>query len=141
MTVAGFRFEKIWTDVNFFESHISFYGYEFNISLDIYTGNNSLNELRLGLLEFVEQLGKSEFLWSSGYEKATHYLSLRFFLQEKRGIVGVEVNLDNNMEPPSRFRSNFYLLTELNQLDDLAKKLEKLIKEEINDFEGLNLAN
>ncbi|WP_251028242.1 MULTISPECIES: hypothetical protein [unclassified Bacillus (in: firmicutes)] len=141
MTYPGFRFEKIWTDVDFFEAHLGFYGSEFNINLDTYTDNISLNELRLGLLSFVERLGKSEFLWKSGHEKATHYLSMRFFLQEKRGIVGVEVNLDNNMEPPNRFRSNFYLLTELNQFDDLARKIEKLIKEEINDFEGLYSAN
>lgn len=141
MAEPSFKLRKIWTDVDFFEVRLEFYTNEIYLSQDIYTSNEALDELRLGIINFADQLGRNEFVWTSGHDMATHYLSLRFFLQDKRGIVGIEVNLDNNLEPPYSLHSNFYLITELNQLDDLSRKLQRLIREEINELEGLKLAN
>lgn len=62
---------------------------------------------------------------------------MRFFLHDKRGIVGIEFKVDNRSEPPYSMRSNFYILTKINQIDDLSRKLGKFIGEEIFEVESL----
>ncbi|APH06803.1 hypothetical protein [Bacillus weihaiensis] len=133
------KLKKIWTDVVFFEVNLGLIGNDCTINLDIYLDNAYLDELREGIINFANQLGKHEFTWITGHETgdATHFLSLRFFLAERRGIVGIEVKVDNKMEPPYNMRSNFYLLTEINQIDDFARQLERFIKEETLEIEGI----
>jgi hypothetical protein len=133
------RMKKIWTDVDFFEVNLCIYGNDCNVNIDIYLDNGQLEELKKGIENFANQFGKKDFTWSTGYEteKASHFLSMRFFLQEKRGIVGVEFKVDNKLNPPQYMRSNFYILTEINQIDDLTRKLGKFIREEIIELESL----
>jgi hypothetical protein len=134
-----FKMKKIWTDVDFFEVNLSLYGSDCNIDMDIYLDNGHLEDLKSGIENFANQLGKNEFIWITGHEteNTTHFFSMRFFLHEKRGIVGIEFKVDNKLEPPYSMRSNFYILTEINQVDDLARKLGKFIKDEITDLESL----
>lgn len=139
MTNSRFRMKKIWTDEDFFEVNLELFGNDCNVNIDIYLDNNLLEELKQGIIDFADNLCKNEFIWTTGSEteNTTHYLSMRFFLQEKRGIVGIEVTVDNKMDKPYKMRSKFYLLTEINQVDDLARKLQKFINEETLEIEGL----
>lgn len=139
MSVPRFLLKKIWEDIDFFEVNLKLIGNDSTIDLDIYLDNASLYELREGIINFAEQLGNYEYTWITGHEteNTTHFLSLRFFLVERRGIVGIEVKIDNKMEPPYSMRSNFYLLTEINQIDDLVKQLERFIKEETLEIESI----
>jgi hypothetical protein len=41
------------------------------------------------------------------------------------------------MEKPYHMRSNFFIITELNQLDDFVKKLNSLINEETIELESI----
>ncbi|MGM0834688.1 MAG: hypothetical protein ACQEV7_00930 [Bacillota bacterium] len=136
-----FRMKKIWTDVDFFEVNLSLYGNGCNVNMNIYLDNGHLEELRNGIHNFANRLGNSEFTWVTGHEteNTTHFLFMRFFLNDKRGIVGIEFKIDNKLEPPYNMRSNFYMLTEINQLDDFTKKLGKFIRDEIHEFESLIL--
>ncbi|WP_258535562.1 hypothetical protein [Bacillus sp. 03113] len=142
MAETSFRLKKIWTDIDFFEVNLKLIAKNGSVSIDFYLDNHLLEELRQGLVTFVNQFGKNEFTWITGdvKENETHYLSMRFFLHDKRGVVGIEVHVDNKLELPDHIHSHFYLLTEFSQLDDLARKLEKLIKEEVTDIESLNIA-
>lgn len=139
MTNSRFRMKKIWTDEDFYEVNLELFGNDCNVNIDIYLDNNLLEELKQGIIDFADNLCKNEFIWTTGSEteNTTHYLSMRFFLQEKRGIVGIEVTVDNKMDKPYKMRSKFYLLTEINQVDDLARKLQKFINEETLEIEGL----
>jgi hypothetical protein len=134
-----FKMKKIWTDVDFFEVNLSLYGSDCNVDMDIYLDNGHLEDLKSGIENFANQLGKNEFTWVTGHEteNTTHFLSMRFFLHEKRGIVGIELKVDNKLEPPYSMRSNFYFLTEINQVDDFARKLGNFIKDEITELESL----
>jgi hypothetical protein len=79
------------------------------------------------------------FTWTSGndIENVTHFLSLRFFQHNDRGHIGIEIIADNKMEQPYHMRSNFFIITELNQLDDFVKKLISLINEETIELESI----
>ncbi|KPB06257.1 hypothetical protein AAV98_00125 [Bacillus sp. CHD6a] len=61
---------------------------------------------------------------------------MRFFIHDKRGVVGIEFKIDNKLEPQYNMRTNFYILTEINQLDDLTRTLGEFIKEEIHELES-----
>lgn len=139
MSVPRFLIKKIWTDIDFFEVNLKLMGNDCTIDLDIYLDNASLDELREGIVNFAERLGTYEYTWITGHEteNTTHFLSLRFFLAERRGIVGIEVKVDNKMDPPYNMRSNFYILTEINQIDDLVGQLERFIKEETLQIESI----
>ncbi|MBM0067184.1 hypothetical protein [Alkalicoccobacillus gibsonii] len=108
------------------------------VTLDIYTTNADLQELRQGIIHFSPDIA-NEFRWTSGAntDDSTHYLSVRFFNHTNRGHVALEIILDNKQEVPESLHSHFYTLTELNQLDDFARKLKILINEEASEIEGL----
>ncbi|MBP1942659.1 hypothetical protein [Cytobacillus luteolus] len=131
--------KRIWTDVDFFEVNLCVFGNGCNVDLDIYLDNGHLEDLKNGIENFAANLGKNDFSWVTGHEteNTTHFLYLRFFLHDKRGIVGIEFKVDNRAEPPYSMRSNFYILTEINQIDDLSRKLGKFIREEIFEVESL----
>lgn len=140
MLEPRFRMKKIWTDdVDFFEVNLYIYGEDCNINMDVYLTNGDLEDLKSGIEKFANQLGKNEFTWTTGHEtkNTSHFLSMRFFLHDKRGIVGIEFKVDNKFEPPYSMRSNFYLLTEINQVDDLTRKLAQFIEEGIIELESL----
>ena len=62
---------------------------------------------------------------------------MRFFLHDKRGIVGIEVVADNKQSKPYCMRSNLFILTELSQIDDFIRKIEQLISEKITELESI----
>jgi hypothetical protein len=141
MTYMGepsIKITKMWEDVDFFELQIDFYGFSCKANIDIYTTNEDLEELIQGIINF-STFTQDEFIWTSGEdtENATHFLSMRYFKHDNRGHVGIEIVADNKMEKPYYMRSNFFIVTELNQLDDFVRKLEKLIHEEINELESI----
>lgn len=134
-----FRMKKIWTDVDFFEVNLCLYGNDCNVKIDFYLDNRQLEELKNGIENFANQRWKKEFTWTKGNETGNSlpFLSMRFFLHDLRGVVGIEFKVDNKLEPPESMRSNFYILTHVNEVDDLTRKLGKFIKEEIIELESL----
>ena len=138
MPEPSIRIKKIWEDVDFFELNLEFKGISCTATIDIYTSNDDLADLRQGLKSFVN-LQQNEFTWTSGIDNGntTHFLSLRFFLLNKTGTVGIEIIADNKAEKPYWMRSNFFILTELGQIDDFEQKIEQLIQEEIAEFESI----
>ncbi|TKV48323.1 hypothetical protein C1I58_06290 [Bacillus sp. PIC28] len=138
MSEPSIKIKRIWEDTDFFELNFDFQGFSCNANIDIYTTNEELEDLRQGIIKF-SNLKLNEFQWVSGedIENITHFLSIRFFLHDKKGIVGVEVIADNKQSKPYWMRTNFFILTELNQIDDFVKNLERLIKEKIIELEGI----
>ncbi|MCM3729986.1 hypothetical protein M3226_31215 [Neobacillus cucumis] len=138
MPEPSLRLTKIWDDVDFYELHMEIKGNNCNVFIDIYTRNEELEELRQGIMDF-SHFNIHEFKWTSGndIENVTHFLSFRFFKHSKMGHIGLEIIADNKMEKPDYMRSNFFIITELNQLDDFVKKLERLINEEIIELESI----
>lgn len=136
---AQFLMKKIWTDVDFFEVSLQLYSSNCNVELEIYLDNEQLEDLKKSIKCFLNHLGRNDFTWITGHESenTTHFLSMRFFLHDRRGIVGIELNVDNKLEPPYSMRSNFYILTEINQVDNLVRKLGKFIRNEITEFASL----
>lgn len=142
MPEPSIRLAKMWEDVDFFELQMEIKGLNCMIYIDIYTSNEDLEELRQGIINFSNSKG-NEFIWTSGndIENVTHFLSIRFFIHNNRGHIGIEIIADNKMEKPYHMRSNFFIITELNQLDDFAKKLERLINEDTIELESIIPAN
>ncbi|WP_108671791.1 hypothetical protein [Peribacillus acanthi] len=138
MPEPSIRLKKIWEDLNFFEVSLEVKGISCTVTLNIYTSNDDLGDLRQGLKMFLN-LQQTEFTWISGIDNGntTHFLSLRFFLHNKTGTVGMEIIADNKAEKPYWMRSNFFILTELGQIDDFEEKIEQLIQEEIDEFESV----
>lgn len=139
MPEPRFKMKKIWTDVDFFEVNLKLCGNDCNINIDIYIDNGHLEKLKNGIENFTVQLGKNEFSWKTGHEteNTSHFLSMRFFLYDIRGIVGIEFKVDNKLAPPYTMRSNFYILAEISQVDDLSSKIGKFIKGETVEIESL----
>ncbi|MGR5961308.1 hypothetical protein ACT7DM_30940 [Bacillus cereus] len=94
--------------------------------------------LKKGIIKF-STFKINEFQWVSGedIDNVTHFLSMRFFLHDKRGIVGIEVVADNKQSKPYWMCSNLFILTELSQIDDFIKKIEQLISEKITELESI----
>ncbi|NPC91940.1 hypothetical protein HOO54_06870 [Bacillus sp. WMMC1349] len=61
MAEPSFKMKKVSTDVDFFEVNISVYGIDCQVNMDIYLDNEHLEELRNGIENFTDQLGKNEF--------------------------------------------------------------------------------
>lgn len=138
MPEPGIRLTKIWEDVDFYEVNIEFNSNNCNVNIDVYTTNEELEELRKGIVVF-SHLKTNEFIWKSGNdtENVTHFLSIRFFKHNNRGHIGLEIAADNKNKKPYYMRSNFFIITEINQLDDFVKKLKRLIDEEIIELESI----
>ncbi|MEK0221645.1 hypothetical protein [Bacillus proteolyticus] len=108
------------------------------LSILIFQTNEELEDLKEGIIRF-STFNLQEFQWVSGedIDNVTHFLSIRFFLYDKREIVCIEVVTDNNLSKPYWMRSNLFILTELNQIDDFVKRIEQLISKKINALEGI----
>ncbi|MFY0137102.1 hypothetical protein P3K84_20675 [Bacillus cereus] len=74
----------------------AFYG---TANINIYTTNEELEDLTAELIKF-STFKLHEFQWVSGIDNVTHFLSMRFFLHDKRGIVGIEVVASNKQPNP-----------------------------------------
>ncbi|QFT87668.1 hypothetical protein FIU87_03300 [Bacillus sp. THAF10] len=140
MPEPRFKMKKIWTDVDFFEVNLSLSGTGCTVDMDFYIDNSHLEELRDGVRDFANTLGKSEFTWVTGSdtEDTTHFLSMRFYLNDKRGMVGIEFTADNKLDPPDRMKAHFYMMAEINQVDDFIWQLDRFIRGDIFDFESLS---
>lgn len=138
MPEPSIRFKKTWEDVDFYELQMEFKGANCKADIDIYTSNEELEELRKGINYFCN-LSINEFTWKPGNEteNITHFISIRFFKHNNRGHIGLELTVDNKLEVPEKMNANFFIITEINQLDDFLKKLERLINEEIIELEGI----
>ncbi|WP_026584991.1 hypothetical protein [Bacillus sp. J33] len=138
MPEPSIRFKKTWEDVDFYELQMEFKCANCKAHIDIYTSNEELEELRKGINYFCN-LSINEFTWKSGNEteNVTHFISIRFFKHNNRGHIGLELTVDNKLEVPEKMNANFFIITEINQLDDFVKKLERLINEEIIELEGI----
>jgi hypothetical protein len=138
MPEPGIILTKMWEDVDFYEVQMEIKGNGCKVYIDIYTTNEELEELRKGIID-LSHLKTNEFIWTSGIdtESVTHFLSIRFFKHNNRGHIGLEIIADNKNEKPYYMRSNFFIITELNQLDDFVKKLKRLIDEEIIELESI----
>ncbi|WP_110111785.1 hypothetical protein [Bacillus sp. CGMCC 1.16541] len=82
---------------------------------------------------------RKEFVWTSGEdrENVTHYVKLRIFMYEVRGIVGIDVLTDNKLQSPLYMRAQFGLQAEIGQMDKLTKKLDAFIQQKITVIEAL----
>lgn len=140
MPEPSIRITKIWEDTDFYEIKIEFKGFFCKAYIDIYTSNEDLEELRQGIINF-SNFTSNEFVWISGSdeENVTHFLSMRFFKHNNRGLVDIEIIVDNKMEKPYHMCSHFSIITELNQLDDFVKKLKNLTNEDIMELESIIL--
>ncbi|WP_265939343.1 hypothetical protein [Bacillus thuringiensis] len=138
MPEPSIKIKRIWEDTDFFELKFDFYGFSGTANINIYTTNEDLEDLKKGIIKF-STFKLNEFQWVSGedIDNVTHFLSMRFFLHDKRGIVGIEVVADNKQSKPYWMRSNLSILTELSQIDDFIKKIEQLISEEITELESI----
>jgi hypothetical protein len=70
----------------FFEVNLSLYGSDCNVDMDIYLDNGHLEDLKSGIENFANQLGKNEFTWITGHEteNTTHFLLTRSIEREKK---------------------------------------------------------
>lgn len=91
-------------------------------------------------LSLFSNLKRKEYQWIQGEdnESATQYVQVRFFHFNNQGHIGVEFVLDNKLDIPDKTRVNFYLITELNQIDDFVYKLEGLIKGITDNLESIS---
>lgn len=139
MPEPSVKINKIWLDDDdFFELNLDFSTGQCSVNIDVYTDNEELNELRNGIIEF-SNFKQEEFIWITGedIENVTHFLSLRFFLYDKRGYVGIEVTADNKKSCPNSVRATFFIITVLSQIDDFVRKLGSFTNKEIDELEGL----
>ncbi|PEO77831.1 MULTISPECIES: hypothetical protein [Bacillus cereus group] len=138
MPEPSIKIKRMWEDTDFFELNFDFYGFSGTANISIYTTNEDLEDLKKGIIKF-STFKINEFQWVSGedIDNVTHFLSMRFFLHDKRGIVGIEVVADNKQSKPYWMRSNLFILTELSQIDDFIKKIEQLISEKITELESI----
>ncbi len=122
--------------MDFFEVQLDLASENCSVSLNFYSDNAELAGLHKGLEEFRNQLAGEDFTWASGGALANdeHSVLLRFFLQDRRGIIGVEVDVDNKKETPERILAHFYLQLEVHQLDRWTIQLERFIKGEITQI-------
>lgn len=130
--------QKIWEDLDFFELSINFSIENLSSTINIYTSNDDLEILKQGLTEFSNDFKSKGFRWVSGEDNqlSTHYLSLDFSRFDNRGNIKIEV-LTDTKESPHNIRINFYIITDLNQIDDFINKIGNLQENKISEFKGL----
>ncbi|KYG29535.1 hypothetical protein [Alkalihalobacillus trypoxylicola] len=123
-----FALKKTWEDERFFEANFNIVGQNSSIIMDSYLDESEISKLIDGVKDFIESFGKEEFIWRLEFTEDTPLLSLRFFLQNKVGVIGIEVSADNKLEVPEKLQANFYLTTEFDRLDVFVSKLASFQK-------------
>ncbi|MBM7702888.1 hypothetical protein [Metabacillus iocasae] len=138
MADSRMSIEKRWKDRDFFEVHLRVRSDSCQACIDFYTTNEELEKLRNGMQD-VANVKRQEFVWISGEdrEQVTHYLKLRLFMYDRRGIIGIEVVMDNKLESPFGMRAAFGLQAEIGQIDDFTQKLAYFIQEKVDVIEAL----
>lgn len=139
MSEYGVKLKKVWEDENFLELNMVVTSPYCKVNTHFYTTIEDLKELKDNLILF-SNLKRKEYQWIQGEdnESAAQYVQVRFFHFNNQGHIGVEFVLDNKLDIPDKTRVNFYLVTELNQIDDFVYKLEGLIKGITDSLESLS---
>ena len=133
------KLKKVWEDENLLELNMVVTSPYCKVNTHFYTTIEDLKELKDNLILF-SNLKRKEYQWIQGEdnESAAQYVQVRFFHFNNQGHIGVEFALDNKLDIPDKTRVNFYLITELNQIDDFVYKLEGLIKGITDSLESLS---
>lgn len=132
------KLKKIWEDETLLELNMSITSPYCCTTIDFYTTIQDLKEFKDNLCLF-SGLKQKSYRWVQGEdtEKAAQYVELNFFHFNNQGHIGIEFLCDNKLEMPYKARLNFYIITELNQIDDFIYKLEGLIKGTTDNIEGI----
>ncbi|MGG0482385.1 hypothetical protein MT476_17370 [Bacillus sp. H8-1] len=135
------KLKKTWEDENLLELNMVVTSAYCKVNTHFYTTIEDLKELKYNLILF-SNLKRKKYQWIQGEdnESAAHYVQVRFFHFNNQGHIGVEFVLDNKLDIPDRTRVNFYLVTELNQIDDFIYKLEGFIKGITDSLESISEA-
>ncbi|MED3855525.1 hypothetical protein P4607_29890 [Priestia megaterium] len=138
MSQNRIKLKKIWEDETLLELNMVVTSPHCYSNINFYTTIQDLVELKDNLILF-SNLKLEDYQWIQGEDtnNAAQYVQIRFFRFNNQGHIGVEFLLDNKLEIPDRMRLNFYLITELNQIDDFIYKLERLIKGTTDNLEGI----
>ncbi|KML31409.1 hypothetical protein [Priestia aryabhattai] len=133
------KLKKVWEDKTLLELNMVVTSPHCKVNIYFYTTIEDLKELKDNLTLF-SNLKRKEYQWIQGEdnESAAQYVQVRFFHFNNQGHIGVEFVLDNKLDIPDRTRVNFYLITELNQIDDFVYKLEELIKGITDNLESIS---
>jgi len=133
------KLKKIWEDETLLELNMIVTSPHCKVNIHFHTTIEDLKELKDNLILF-SNLKRKEYQWIQGEdnERAAHYVQVRFFHFNNHGHIGVEFVLDNKLDIPDKTRVNFYLITELNQIDDFVYKLEGLIKGITDNLESIS---
>ncbi|AWD68619.1 MULTISPECIES: hypothetical protein [Priestia] len=135
------KLKKTWEDETLLELNMIVTSPHCKANIYFHTTIEDLKQLKDNLILF-SNLKRKEYQWIQGEDKesAAHYVQVRFFHFNNQGHIGVEFVLDNKLDIPDRTRVNFYLVTELNQIDDFIYKLEGLIKGITDSLESISEA-
>jgi len=135
------KLRKVWEDETLLELNMVVTSPHCKVNTHFHTTIEDLKELKDKLTLF-SNLKRKEYRWIQGEdnESAAHYVQVRFFHFNNQGHIGVEFVLDNKLDIPDRTRVNFYLVTELNQIDDFIYKLEGFIKGITDSLESISEA-
>jgi len=138
MSQNRIKLKKIWEDETLLELNMVVTSLHCYSNINFYTTIQDLVELKDNLILF-SNLKLEDYQWIQGEDtnNAAQYVQIRFFRFNNQGHIGVGFLLDNKLEIPDRMRLNFYLITELNQIDDFIYKLERLIKGTTDNLEGI----
>jgi len=133
------KLKKIWEDETLLELNMIVTSPHCKVNIHFHTTIEDLKELKDNLILF-SNLKRKEYQWIQGEdnESAAQYVQVRFFHFNNQGHIGVEFVLDNKLDIPDKTRVNFYLITELNQIDDFVYKLEGLIKGITDNLESIS---
>ncbi|QDZ88064.1 hypothetical protein [Priestia megaterium] len=133
------KLKKVWEDESLLELNMIVTSHYCKVNIHFYTTIEDLKELKDNLTLF-SNLKRKEYQWIQGEdnESAAQYVQVRFFHFNNQGHIGVEFVLDNKLDIPDKIRVNFYLITELNQIDDFVYKLEELIKGITDNLESIS---
>ena len=138
---TSLRLRKVWEDETLLELNMIVTSPHCKVNIHFYTTIEDLKDLKDNLTLF-SNLKRKEYHWIQGEdnESAAQYVQVRFFHFNNQGHIGVEFVLDNKLDIPDKTRVNFYLITELNQIDDFVYKLEGLIKGITDSLESISEA-
>ncbi|MFP7732268.1 hypothetical protein ACLHDF_02380 [Priestia aryabhattai] len=133
------KLRKVWEDETLLELNMVVTSPHCKVNIHFYTTIEDCKELKDNLTLFLN-LKRKEYQWIQGEdnESAAHYVQVRSFHFNNQGHIGVEFVLDNKLDIPDRTRMNFYLITELSQIDDFVYKLEGLIEGITNNLESIS---
>lgn len=122
------EFERIWQDNDFFEMKITCSSDYITATTNIYTTNQSINNLINGLCTFIH--GKIDTcFWKNGEkgDDTTAYVSMEFIKKDSFGHIQIEIYMElNDGGSPSKHHCCFFVNTELGLLEKFQKDFHKI---------------